>query len=83
MRLKSRTDSRARRHIRLRQTIKGTQQRPRMAVAISNKHMYVQFVDDVNARTLAAVSTLTIVLTVLLMGCAHLLRRRAERMRTA
>jgi putative spermidine/putrescine transport system permease protein len=33
--------------------------------------------------TIAAVSTLTIVLTVLLMGCAHLLRRRAERMRTA
>jgi putative spermidine/putrescine transport system permease protein len=33
--------------------------------------------------TIAAVSTLTIVLTVFLMGCAHLLRRRAERMRTA
>ena len=33
--------------------------------------------------TIAAVSTLTIVLTVLLMGCAHLLRRRAERIRTA
>jgi putative spermidine/putrescine transport system permease protein len=33
--------------------------------------------------TIAAVSTLTIVLTVLLMGCAHLLRKRAERMRTA
>ena len=33
--------------------------------------------------TIAAVSTLTIVLTVVLMGCAHLLRRRAERMRTA
>jgi putative spermidine/putrescine transport system permease protein len=33
--------------------------------------------------TIAAVSTLTIVLTVLLMGCAHLLRKRAERIRTA
>jgi putative spermidine/putrescine transport system permease protein len=32
--------------------------------------------------TIAAVSTLTIVLTVLLMGCAHLLRRHNERMRT-
>jgi len=28
--------------------------------------------------TIAAVSTLTIVLTVVLMGCAHLLRRRAS-----
>lgn len=27
--------------------------------------------------TIAAVSTVTIVLTVILMGCAHLLRRRA------
>jgi putative spermidine/putrescine transport system permease protein len=27
--------------------------------------------------TIAAVSTLTIVLTVVLMGCAHLLRKRA------
>jgi large subunit ribosomal protein L18 len=59
MRLKSRTDSRARRHLRLRQTIKGTELRPRMAVAVSNKHMYVQFVDDVNGRTIATVSTLT------------------------
>ena len=33
--------------------------------------------------TIAAVSTLTIVLTVLLMGCAHLLRRHNERIRTA
>jgi putative spermidine/putrescine transport system permease protein len=33
--------------------------------------------------TIAAVSTLTIVLTVLLMGCAHLLRKHNERMRTA
>ena len=32
--------------------------------------------------TIAAVSTLTIVLTVLLMACAHLLRRRTEQIRT-
>ena len=32
--------------------------------------------------TIAAVSTLTIVLTAALLGAAHLLRRRAERMRT-
>jgi putative spermidine/putrescine transport system permease protein len=33
--------------------------------------------------TIAAVSTLTIVLTVFLMGCAHLLRKHNERIRTA
>jgi putative spermidine/putrescine transport system permease protein len=32
--------------------------------------------------TIAAVSTLTIVLTVILMACAHLLRRRTEQIRT-
>jgi putative spermidine/putrescine transport system permease protein len=33
--------------------------------------------------TIAAVSTLTIVLTALLLGGAHLLRKRAEQNRTA
>jgi putative spermidine/putrescine transport system permease protein len=32
--------------------------------------------------TIAAVSTLTIVLTVILMACAHVLRRRNEQIRT-
>jgi putative spermidine/putrescine transport system permease protein len=42
--------------------------------------------DDIRYQidpTLAAVSTLTIVLTVALMGVAHLLRRRGERLRSA
>jgi len=36
----------------------GTAQRPRMCVNVSNKHMYVQLVDDIAAVTLASVSTL-------------------------
>ena len=54
----NRKEQRKRRHMRLRQRVKGTAARPRMAICISNKHMYVQFVDDVAMRTLAATSTL-------------------------
>ena len=58
LKLKNRKDYRVRRHLRLRQKIAGTAQRPRMAIFISNSHMYVQFVDDDAQRTLAFASTL-------------------------
>jgi len=45
--------------MRLRQKVRGTSERPRMCVFISNKHMYVQFVNDDAAFTLATVSTLS------------------------
>ena len=54
----NRKEQRALRHKRLRQRIKGTAARPRMAICISNKHMYVQFIDDDAMHTLAATSTL-------------------------
>lgn len=57
MKLRTRLEYRKRRHQRLRKKVIGTAQRPRMCVSISNKHMYVQLVDDVAAVTLAAVST--------------------------
>ena len=57
MKLKTRSDYLKRRHQRLRKKVIGTAQRPRMCVSISNKHMYLQLVDDVAAATLAAVST--------------------------
>ena len=57
MKLVSRKDYRVRRRLRLRQSISGTADRPRMCVSITNKHMYVQFVDDDKGVTLAAVST--------------------------
>jgi large subunit ribosomal protein L18 len=56
----NRKEQRALRHRRLRQRIKGTAARPRMAICISNKHMYVQFVDDDAMHTLAATSTLNV-----------------------
>ena len=46
------------RHLRIRQKVKGTAERPRMAIFISNKHMYVQFIDDVAMKTLASASSL-------------------------
>jgi large subunit ribosomal protein L18 len=58
--VKNRKDQRRRRHMRLRQRVQGTAERPRMAIYISNKHMYVQFIDDTAAHTLAATSTLAV-----------------------
>jgi len=46
-----------RRHMRVRQKVQGTVERPRMSVCFTGKHIYVQFVDDLAGRTLASVST--------------------------
>jgi len=54
----NRKEQRTRRHMRLRQRVKGTALRPRMAICVSNKHMYVQFIDDSAMHTLASTSTL-------------------------
>ena len=58
MKTKTQKAYRVRRHLRLRQKVQGTAERPRMSVFVSNKHLYVQFIDDAAAKTLAAVSTL-------------------------
>lgn len=57
MRPRTRTDFRARRHLRLRQKVQGTADRPRMSVCFTGKHIYVQFIDDARGSTLASVST--------------------------
>ena len=56
---RNRVEARQRRHLRLRQKIHGTAQRPRMSVCLTGKHIYVQFIDDVKRVTLAAASTVT------------------------
>lgn len=58
MKVKNLNDYRVRRHLRLRQKVRGTAERPRMSAFVSNKHLYVQFIDDGASKTLAAVSTL-------------------------
>jgi large subunit ribosomal protein L18 len=42
---------------RVRKTVTGTPERPRMSVKFTGQHIYVQFVDDQAGKTLAAVAT--------------------------
>ena len=43
---------------RVRNKISGTAERPRMSVFRSNKQIYVQLIDDLGGKTLAAASSL-------------------------
>ncbi|HEU0257161.1 MAG TPA: 50S ribosomal protein L18 [Microbacteriaceae bacterium] len=54
----SRAAARGRRHTRLRKKVVGTQERPRMVVTRSSRHVFVQVVDDGAGRTLASGSTM-------------------------
>jgi len=48
--------SRKKRHRSLRKRIEGTAERPRLAVFRSARHIYAQVIDDIQKRTLTAVS---------------------------
>ncbi|SFQ18500.1 50S ribosomal protein L18 [Salibacterium halotolerans] len=50
--------NRKRRHASIRQKIKGTNERPRLNVFRSSKHIYAQLVDDQNGITLTSASTM-------------------------
>ena len=54
----SRHIARTKRHLRIRNHVKGVAERPRLAVFRSNKHIYAQIIDDGLGHTLAASSTL-------------------------
>lgn len=54
----SRNYRRLKRHERVRKSISGTPERPRLCVYRSNKNISVQLIDDVNGVTLAAASSL-------------------------
>lgn len=45
------------RHWRVRSKVVGSSQRPRMSVCFTEQHIYVQFIDDEQGRTLAATSS--------------------------
>ncbi len=49
---------RQRRHARVRKNLSGTPECPRLSVYRSTNNIYVQFIDDVNGKTLASASTL-------------------------
>ncbi|WP_321473647.1 50S ribosomal protein L18 [uncultured Paludibaculum sp.] len=51
-------DSRRRRiHVRIRERVKGTQERPRLAVFRSIKNIYAQVIDDRAGRTIVSASS--------------------------
>lgn len=50
--------ARVRRHLRVRKKVSGTPAKPRLAVFRSEKNIYAQIIDDVNAVTLVAASSL-------------------------
>ena len=55
---KSKSAAKARRHTRLRKKVVGTEERPRLVVTRSARHVFVQVVDDSKGHTLASASTL-------------------------
>ncbi len=54
---RSRAELRAKKHMRIRNRLSGTAERPRLSVFRSNNHMYAQIIDDTVGNTLVAAST--------------------------
>jgi large subunit ribosomal protein L18 len=55
---KYKRQARIRRHGRVRKKVRGSAERPRLAVHRSNKHISAQVIDDRSGRTLASASSL-------------------------
>src|SRR5689334_6756998 len=53
----SKNDNRLKVHNRIRTKVMGTAERPRLNVYRSTKHIYVQLIDDMEGKTIAAVGT--------------------------
>jgi large subunit ribosomal protein L18 len=53
----TRSEARSKRHARVRKSLRGTAQRPRLAVFRSNRHIYAQVIDDDLGTTLAQASS--------------------------
>ena len=54
----SKNASREKRHLRIRQTLKGTAAKPRLSVFRSNSQIYAQIIDDATGKTLCSASSL-------------------------
>lgn len=47
------------RRTRIRAKVKGTMEKPRLALCLTNKHIYAQCIDDVAGKTLGALTSLS------------------------
>ncbi len=56
---KIKTERRNKIRRRIRSTIRGTAERPRLSIFKSNKHVYLQLINDLENRTILSVSTKT------------------------
>ena len=54
----SRSEVRVKKHMKVRNRLSGTAERPRLAVFRSNNHIYAQIIDDTVGNTLVAASTM-------------------------
>src|ERR1044072_2386972 len=57
MRIEKKQRLRQLRQWRIRKKVRGTKDRPRMAVRFSNQNIYVQFIDDLKGVTLASAAS--------------------------
>jgi len=57
---KAKNQKNNRRHAKVRSTISGTADRPRLSVFRSNRGMFIQLIDDLAGKTLLSVSSLEI-----------------------
>lgn len=59
-RISSKLTNSLRRQNRVRTTVRGTTDRPRLSVKITNLHVSAQIIDDTTSKTLAASSTVSL-----------------------
>ncbi len=54
----SKNDKRLKRKVRIRKRVTGTEERPRLCVFRSAKHIYAQIIDDTIGKTIVSASTI-------------------------